>query len=416
MELFTTPDGKEPLAHRAEMIAKYGVRVLDLVRASWGCAQCGAPVPAETLILPVVEYRTLQDATQYFHRFVGELATRPAQLSGVPGQELAVQIQFPVGRPMACPACGGAPTLREADAHVYSSAHQRDLVLHLTSQAAPQWLVDGAPIEWTPALDASFARDALVRTLEVSREGEDVPAVASAMLQAAQRIPGDAEALKFLPFLNNHGAYDAVLAMADATAQAQPTRADGPFWRAQVLLQQANATGNTALSDQARPLLDRALQLEPGHADASVALANLARMARRDDEAAQILTRLLQHHPDHAVANYTLGLILLPQRPAEALACFERGERGAPDDADYPRSRAKALVALGRIPEAQAAIARARELAPDDPRVQQVASEVMGQNPMAKTIKLVVRLIVAGVLLSVVGIVVYVLWSSGMFG
>lgn len=134
MELFTTPDGKEPLAHRAEMIAKYGVRVLDLVRASWGCAQCGAPVPAETLILPVVEYRTLQDATQYFHRFVGELATRPAQLSGVPGQELAVQIQFPVGRPMACPACGGAPTLREADAHVYSSAHQRDLVLHLTSQ------------------------------------------------------------------------------------------------------------------------------------------------------------------------------------------------------------------------------------------------------------------------------------------
>jgi hypothetical protein len=35
---------------------------------------------------------------------------------------------------------------------------------------------------------------------------------------------------------------------------------------------------------------------------------------------------------------------------------------------------------------------------------------------MAKTIKLVVRLIVAGVLLSVVGIVVYVLWSSGVFG
>jgi tetratricopeptide (TPR) repeat protein len=415
MELFTTPDGKEPLAHREEMIAKYGVRVLDMVRASWQCAKCGAPVPAESLILPVVEYRSLDEATQFFHRFVGDLASQPAQVSGVPGQELAVQIRFPVGRPIACPACGGAPALRDADVHLFSSAHQRDLVLHLAGQAAPQLLVGGAPTERTPALDASFARDSLVRALEVARESDDVQATANAMAQAAARIPGDEDAMKFLPFLNDHGAYDAVLAMADATARAQPNRADGPFWRAQVLMQQSNATRDAALGQQAKGLLDRALQLDPGHADASVALANLSRLAGRDDEAERILSQLLQHKPDHAVANYTLGLVLLPKRPADALGCFERGERSAPNDADYPRSRARAFAALGRLPEAQAAIGRALELAPDDPRVHAVASEIQGQNPMAKTIKLVVRLTVAFVLLAVVGIVAYVLWSSGVF-
>lgn len=412
MELFTTPDGKDPLAHRAEMIAKYGARVLDMVRTRWACAGCGGAVPAETLILPAVEYRSTQEATQFFHRFVGELATAPAQLSGVPGQELAVQIQFPVGRPMRCPACGGSPALQDAQVHLFSSAHQRDLILYLSARSAPQLLLDGAPVAWTEAQEASFGRDALVRALEVARESEDVGAAALAMQQAAQRVPGDPEALKFLPYLNDHGAYDAVLAMADATAQAHPTRADGPFWRAQVLLQRSNQTGDRALAEQARALLDRALQLDPGHADASVALANLARLGGRDDEAARVLGQLLQRAPDHAVANYTLGLILLAQRPAEAVACFERGERAAPNDADYPRSRARALLALGRLPEAQAAVARAMELAPDDPRVHQVASEVQGQNPMAKTIKRIVWGIVALTLIAVVAIVAYVVWSS----
>jgi tetratricopeptide (TPR) repeat protein len=412
MELFTTPDGKDPMAHRAEMIAKYGTRVLDMVRPRWACTSCRAAVPGDTLILPAVEYRSVQDAIGFFHRFVGELATAPAVMSGVPGQELAVQIQFPEGRPMRCPACGGSPALQDAQVHLYSSAHQRDLILYLSAQAAPQLMLDGAPLAWSAQLEATFGRDALIRALECARESEDVALTATVMTQAAQRIPGDPEAMKFLPYLNDHGAYDAVLAMADATAQAQPAGADGPFWRAQVLLQRANQTSDRAQAAQARALLDRALQIDPGHADAGVALANLARIDRRDDEAARVLRAVLQRTPDHAVANYTLGLVLLPSQPAEALACFERGERAAPNDADYPRSRARALLALGRQAEAQAAIARAMELAPDDPRVHQAASEIQGQNPMAKTIKRIVWIIVALTLLGVVAIVAYVVWSA----
>ena len=97
----------------------------------------------------------------------------------------------------------------------------------------------------------------------------------------------------------------------------------------------------------------------------------------KDEAAAEAALRaLLAHHPDHPEANYTLGLILLVAKPEAALACFERGEAASPEDPDYPRSRARALLALGRLPEAREAIERAEELAPDDPRVAQVAGEL----------------------------------------
>ena len=122
------------------------------------------------------------------------------------------------------------------------------------------------------------------------------------MQEAARLAPGDPDLLSFLPWLNNNRANDAVVAMADATMQRFPDRADGPFWKAQVLVQASGETGNPALAEQAAPLLERALQLDPGHADAAVALANLARVRGRDDEAANILRRLLATKPDHGLS------------------------------------------------------------------------------------------------------------------
>jgi Flp pilus assembly protein TadD len=78
---------------------------------------------------------------------------------------------------------------------------------------------------------------------------------------------------------------------------------------------------------------------------------------------------LLAMHPGHPEGSYTLGLMLLERNPARALACFEAGERVQPRDPDYPRGRARALLALDRYVEARAAAKRAHELAPDDPRV-----------------------------------------------
>jgi len=47
-----------------------------------------------------------------------------------------------------------------------------------------------------------------------------------------------------------------------------------------------------------------------------------------------------------------------------------------PRDADYPRGRARALLALDRYAEARVAAARAQELAPEDPRVIELLSRL----------------------------------------
>ena len=76
----------------------------------------------------------------------------------------------------------------------------------------------------------------------------------------------------------------------------------------------------------------------------------------------------------------------------------------------------EALLALGRKPEALAAIRRAQEIAPHDARVQQVASQLAADNPVAGAITWIVRLSVFGILLAVAGFVLYTLKSTGVFG
>ena len=77
-----------------------------------------------------------------------------------------------------------------------------------------------------------------------------------------------------------------------------------------------------------------------------------------------------------------------------------------PHDADYPRSAARALIALGRHDEARVAIARAKQLAPNDPRIDQVASQITGGAQRQMTT--VIRLVVAAVL---IGVVVAIAWT-----
>lgn len=415
MEFLTVPDGRDPREFRSAMSTKYEARVLDMMLPRWTCASCGSDVAAKPLVVPAVEYRTLDDAVVWFTKILGEVATKKATMSGVPGQELAVAIHMPPEWPNACPRCNTAPQLVGADVLMWNTDLRTDVALRLASGAGPQLFANGNPLAWNANLASGFTRDALVRSIAVAREDDDVDAGEAVMMEAARTMPGDPALLASLPWLNNNRRADAVLAMADATAARFPDRADGYFWRAQVLVQASNETGNPALADQAAPLLERTLAIDPKHGDAGVALANLARVRRRDDEAMAILQRVLSANPEHAVGQFTLGLMLLPTKPADALRCFEIGERLDPRDPDYPRAKAQALIALGRKEEARVAIGRAMELGPNDPRVQQVAQQVAGDNPIANTIKLVTRLIVFGVLLGVVGTVLYVLHSAGVF-
>lgn len=415
MDFLTVPDGRDPREFRATMSAKYEARVLDMLLPRWTCASCGSDVMAQPLVTPEVGYRTLDDAVAWFTQILGEVAGKKATMSGVPGQELAVRIHTPPEWPSSCARCGQSPQLVGADVLLWSTDLRSDLVLRIASNASPQVFANGSALAWNADLAWGFQRDAIVRAIACARESDDVDGGDALMREAAQKAPGDPALLAALPWLNNHRRNDAVLAMADATSAKFPNRPEGYFWRAQVLVQASGETGNPALADQAVPLLQQTLAIDPSHGDATVALANIFRVRGQDGEAARVLEQLLVANPNHAVGQFTLGLILLPTSPARALACFEAGQRIDPGDPDYPRGRAQALLALGRTDEARVAIGEAVAIAPNDPRVQQVARQVAGESPIAKTIRLVVRTVVVVVFLGVLGIVAWALRGAGVF-
>jgi len=392
-DYMTVPDGHDPLQHRAEMTGKYGVRTLDMMRTTWVCTACGAEVPPPpAMILPFSRYRSTSQAADTVSQSASAALARDA------GHD-------------PCPRCHAPSRLLMADLHFFSSAMGRDLVARFAPGAPLQllsWTLAGgvAPAPASPQLDVSIARDALVRTIWSAREQDEGDEGCALIAQAVATIPGDPELIGLLPWLARLRNLQLGAAVAEAHAAHNPSDPVGHYWRAQMLVE-AVAAGQMppAATEQALALLRQALSLRPDYPDAQIAVANVSRIRKNDAEAEQALRALLSAHPDHPEGNYTLGLILLARAPAEALACFERGERAAPQDADYPRSRARALIAMGRHAEATAAIARARELAPGDPRVEQVASEIRSNNPTAKTMTLVIRLMVAAVLIGTVVIV-----------
>ncbi len=397
-DYLTVPDGKDPLVHRAEMTGKYQARAFDMMKTAWVCSACAAEVPPPpAMFIPFAQYRTLDQLAE----IVGK--TTDETIAGGAGHG-------------PCPKCNGASKLAHADYYFYNSEVASDLVVRHAPGAKPElakWsLAGGTTAEaWSPAHDAGIARDALIRTLSAQRDEEDAEGSLATLREAVRVIPGDDELLKFLPWTNKVGDLALAAELASAHVKAKPDAAAGHYWLAQATIEAVGRGQKPPNAiDGVVPELERAIQLNPDYPDALIALANVSRIRRRDDEAEKALRALLANHPDHPEGNYTLGLVLLANNPAEALGCFERGEKAAPDDADYPRSRARALIALDRPEEARAAISRAKQLAPNDGRIDQVAAQI--QTGTQKSMTTVIRLIVVLILLGVLGAVAWIVVSS----
>ena len=398
MDLLTVPDGKDPLQHREEQTAQYQARTFDMIRTGWRCTTCNADAaPPPVVVVPLSPYRDFRSAVAT----VGE----------------ACRTIYGNGAEHRCTRCGAVASLLYADLFTYSSAIGRDLIVRDAPGAEAQlfsWsLAQGpTPHAWTADLDRAIARDALVRTV-AAQKSEDHDVALENLVELARNFPGDSDLLKFLPWLNGVGDLELSRQIATAHVREKPDDADGHFWLAQATIEEVGA--GRAPKDAiaaAVPELERAVALRPDYPDAQIGLANVARIRGRDDDAERALRALIANHPEHPEGNYTLGLVLLPKNAAEALGCFERGEKSSPEDADYPRSRARALIALGRTDEAKLAIARARELSPNDPRIEQVASQIAGASPMAKTMTRVIQGIVALVLVGTLAGVAWIVVSS----
>jgi len=347
------------------MTREHGAYALDLFRSAWWCHRCRAHVASgpPVAIVPTVAYADVDS-------FV-------ARVDHASRQALAEPDAVPV-----CETCGDRAALDHLDYHAYCSSHRADLVARFRPGKPIELLWWSAEAAFRPAtiddeVRRSFSRDALLRAAKAARDEGDVEAACAALQAAASAIPGEPELLEFLPWLVGKGKTTVAGAIADAHGKARPRDPEGWYWLAQIGIELvAGGTWGHDMLPQIEQHLSTALSIAPTHAQALVAVANVARV--RGDEAAAIATleRLLAIHPGHPEGSYTLGLLWLPRDPLRALGHFEAGERAQPRDADYPRGRARALMAMGRYVEARAAAARARELAPDDPRVAEIVARL----------------------------------------
>jgi tetratricopeptide (TPR) repeat protein len=362
--LFDAPVGVPPLVHRAKMTRDYASYAFDLFRSAWWCARCSAHVASgpPAAVVAVVPYSSVE-----------ELVTTV---------ERAARGTLEDGAGVLCDGCGGAAALDHLDYHAFCSARESDLVARFRPRGGVEllwWSGDGGYRAAVVDDDArrAFSRDALLRRAKAAREAGDQDTALRTLLAAAGAIPGDPELLRFMPWLCRIRNTSVAGPIAEAHTRARPEDPAGWYWAAQVHIElmACGVLGEEALA-VAEQQLARALSLAPRYADGLVALANVSRL--RGDEAAALATleRLLAVHPGHPEGSYTLGLMLLDRDPERALRCFEAGERAQPADADYPRGRARALLAMGRRAEALDAARRAQALAPADGRVAQILGQL----------------------------------------
>jgi tetratricopeptide (TPR) repeat protein len=275
----------------------------------------------------------------------------------------------------ACETCGDRGAIDHLDYHAFCSGRRADLVARFRTTRPIEllwWSSDGGyrPAALDDDARRAFTHDALLRGAKAARESGDVDRADEALQAAVAAMPGDPELLAFLPWLCGRGKTVVAGSIAEAHARVRPRDPEGWYWLAQIGVELVAAGGQPPeLLPQVEQHLQRALSIAPSHAQSMVAVANIARLKGDEPTAVATLEKLLAIHPGHPEASYTLGLMLLERDPARALACFEAGERAQPRDPDYPRGRARALLALDRHAEAQAAAQRAHELAPENPRV-----------------------------------------------
>jgi tetratricopeptide (TPR) repeat protein len=155
------------------------------------------------------------------------------------------------------------------------------------------------------------------------------------------------------------GSHEQALATFDKALALQPRHADA-------LTNRAEALRELGRYDEALASCDRALVLRTNYADAlnnrAAALIDLARF----DDALASCDRALAVRPDFALAHNNRGSALFGlERFDEAIASFDKALALAPDLAMALANRGLALVELDRIDEALASYAEAQAVQPN---------------------------------------------------
>ncbi|MGD9788642.1 MAG: tetratricopeptide repeat protein [Sulfuricellaceae bacterium] len=122
--------------------------------------------------------------------------------------------------------------------------------------------------------------------------------------------------------------------------------------------------------DEALPLLERAVQLQPGEPEFLFDLARAQHNAGKDDEAMAAYRQTIKLAPAWPAPWINLASLLLNHaRAAEAVDLLQRALQRIPEDADLSNTLGNALGRLGYHQEALAAYRQSAQLAPARPDI-----------------------------------------------
>jgi tetratricopeptide (TPR) repeat protein len=225
-------------------------------------------------------------------------------------------------------------------------------------------------------------RDACFRAIRSAAERGGIRSALGAIEEVAQYHRGDCELLAYAPQLLGAGRADLLGHIASLHIALRRDEADGYFWLAMAIYDNVNRGVHSAqMLKQAEVHLMRALELKPNYPEAACGLCRVAR-ARGDREGARrCFERAIARFGQDPSLHGELADLELERDPNVALAWYARAEALAPDDAEWPLGQARALARLTRFDEAEAALARARRLNPQHPRLRAVEVSLVRDQP-----------------------------------
>ena len=349
------------LDHRLAMTRAYGASTLDAAYPRFRCAGCAQAVPDRSLRTVAIPYADLAQLRQNTAGLYGSMSAEPP----------------------ACPACGAASTLEQIDLHAFHAGQGRDLVLCLGEEgvrATSWWDPERGYVpagRLTPADELGFRLSACARLSAIAPLTGELEALVEATKRLVEEGAGGEEPLlETIPPLLDAGRAGLCARIAAARQTCAPEDPRGHVWMAEILTRCINAG---AIPPDAGPdaevHLDRALELDPQNVQAWLTRGTLCRIRGDDPQARRSYERVLELAPERAEALYNLGIMELTDAPASALERFRRGAELQPEDPDYPLGCARALLALGRRHEAREWVDKARQLAPDHPRVAELEQQ-----------------------------------------
>lgn len=197
-------------------------------------------------------------------------------------------------------------------------------------------------------MGSTHSRKALDRARALHQKGSLTEAE-RLYLSVLRRNASDVDALHLVGLLNaQRGDLRAARQYFDRALGLDPAHAQLHFLRAEV----SSALG---LPDNAMDDYKQALAVRPDFPEAMINLSDLLLQQGQAEQALSLLDRAVQIRPDDtAVLNNRGNALQALKRHEEAHQCFDRVLQMLPDNADVLNNRANALLSLARFAEAEA--------------------------------------------------------------